>query len=322
MFRQIQQTVIFSILCTLTPNAHGVLKEADLEKIQYDANQSFPGYIIPNEASYFNFEAVNRGKKGVLISLGTFRALVAASYGNFNEVILADLDQSVVDFNKKQIEYLQSSETVVEFLAKVGQRPYSKKEIEGALNGDAGLIKGFQQESQTSRSIGFRYLASLIEFAQTDPSHSFLKDPAAYQKLRQLALNGKIHSMAADLTSERTYLELAQLIRADKNEVSVIDVSNAPDYIIENQKMDLYLRNLQALPLAKNAIVNFTTIHGANKKDIFNVDSQWTYVSVPAKQYIEAAQSEPWNEIQDFQRFLRDPSITMPSVVRCKSVLL
>src|SRR5437868_4980413 len=58
---------------------------AEIETEEGAHNGSF---IFPNEKKSYAFKDIVKGKKGALISVGTFRSLRLASFGDFEKVIL------------------------------------------------------------------------------------------------------------------------------------------------------------------------------------------------------------------------------------------
>ena len=87
----------------------------------------------------------------------------------------------------------------------------------------------------------------------------------------------------ADLT-DATFTQVVNTLREQGLRVSVLDVSNAPDYFLhsENNKIDEYRLNLQLTPFTEDANVLFTTgmMMGPYKMGL------WHYVSFSARDYI------------------------------------
>jgi hypothetical protein len=99
--------------------------------------------------------------------------------------------------------------------------------------------------------------------------------------------------MQADLAGLQTINAIAERLAQKGVSVSVLDVSNAPDYFLGNEyeekNLKNYLRNLNVLPVSSNAHVNFTTQAIDPERDESSPRpalGQWSYYSVPYKQYI------------------------------------
>ena len=150
-------------------------------------------FIVPNEDHYSEFATGNRKRKGAFIGVGTFRVLVGASYGYFEEVIFADLDRRVVEFNRFQIDALKMSPTVEEFLIHLKSLQSSNLEI------------------LEPRTLMSAYVQRLERYKKSDTSGSFPVNPKAYNHLRMLALSGRMHSVSASLTGSVTLSSIAGL---------------------------------------------------------------------------------------------------------------
>ncbi|MEK7355660.1 MAG: hypothetical protein AAB250_04385 [Bdellovibrionota bacterium] len=233
--------------------------------LQHEGRQKFASsfaYIIPNERQYYQFADANRGLRGTFIGVGTFRVLAGASYGDFDQVIFADLDQRVVDFNRVQIEILAKSNDVSDFLSRLARRT--------------------DPQNPTSRDFN-SYADSVSRLMADDPGGSFLTDHRKFLHLRELARAGRMHSIPMSLTGSTGYEKLGRLLRKEGSTVGVIDVSNAPDYIkTESKNWGAFERNLRTLPWAPDGIVNFTTEYARG--------FSWDHTSVPIERYLTAMQ--------------------------------
>ncbi|MES2963364.1 MAG: hypothetical protein V4760_05705 [Bdellovibrionota bacterium] len=220
-------------------------------------------FIVPNEAGFAAYANATRDKGGALISVGTFRALMLASYGKFSEVVLFDVDPKVVAFNELQIEALKVAENVSEFLAS----------IERLANGD--LVVRARD-----------YVERVSKLAVSDDGSGFMKNPDAYLRLRQLALDGKIHAVNGDLAGNSTLIAIGDRLRKKGVFISVFDVSNSLYYILGHKRDQELVENFGKLPFTRDAVVNFTSEIDGNPGRHWN---SWSYYSVPARVYIRAA---------------------------------
>ena len=84
--------------------------------IVQDGDGAGEGFIVPNEMGYLSYSSYLKGQKGVLISVGTFRAFQAAATGEFSHVVLFDYASEVVIFNRMLIEYIKQSRDRIHFL--------------------------------------------------------------------------------------------------------------------------------------------------------------------------------------------------------------
>lgn len=223
--------------------------------------------------------------------MGTFRILSEASFGQFNYVVMMDYDKAAVEFNQRQIEVLKQSKDIVDFLAKLAKvEPQKIKDIlQGKMSAEK-LLDGYY-------SWEIPYVVRLIELSDVDPGVSFLTNPTAFEKIKKLALQNRIISIAGDLAGEKTLRQLSHFLNENNITVSVLDISNAPDYVFQAKQGRAYLKNLQQIPWSKGALVNFTAQTGVTSvKDIralvqLHEGPQWLYFSMPARQYIAEADS-------------------------------
>ena len=279
--------LLFPLILFFWQNSAFALTQPDFDKIQDDQNQAFSSlYLAPNEDSYWQFAPSLSERTDVLLSVGTFRTLVAASYGKFDHVIMADLDQRIVDFNKRQIAALKVSKTVESFLAHLLGYRESQAAIHEAMQGHPEQLQNFiathvQDGPET------QYILKVASLAAKDPSNSFLKDPAAYDRLHQLAVEGRIYAVAASLANTTTYYKIAELLKRENLKVGAIDVSNVPDYICLRKNLSEFLYNLMTLPFTSDAVINQTAYNTPEKYK--GVSTTWGYISVPLKAFLSLA---------------------------------
>jgi hypothetical protein len=255
-------------------------------------------FVVPNEDHFYLFDRSLAGKTDVLISVGTFRTLENASRGNFSHVVMMDVDQGVVQFNRYQIDVLRRSPTRRDFLLNF-------IELESLFNAfpelqalfETGEFKQMANFLNTNyfeellvgnfadKKARFLYLLKLLKLSDVSlgSKAGFMLSEERYQRLHSLAEQGKIVSVRADLT-EASFAKIANVLRENNLRVSVLDVSNAPDYFLHStgHLMDGYRLNLQLLPFTPDADVLFTTgmMIGPAKMGL------WHYVSFPARDYI------------------------------------
>lgn len=86
-------------------NAGGSAKEIHLTSEESNHN---PGtYLFPNEFDNYVYRPLISNKTGVLVAVGTLRALFDASLGNFSRVILLDVDSLVTEFNQVNLNLIR-----------------------------------------------------------------------------------------------------------------------------------------------------------------------------------------------------------------------
>lgn len=294
------------------------LPSDDMKFIEFNGT-----FIVPNEPAFASFADSARDKTGALISVGTFRTLIVASYGRFSDVILFDVDKKVVEFNQLQIEALRESATVGSFLSALLGRKIGAATLDEALRGDRAAsaelhnyvfnAKRFAHDTISRKSI--EYVESLVKLASRDHGAGFLTSPTAYRRLRQLAIDGRMHSLHGNLAGEHTLKAIGSRLKQDGVRVSVVDVSNAPYYIFgpmtDEASRTRFGENLRSLPWAANGIVNFTSELSMYPRAL-NHES-WFYYSVPRAEYLAVAERMVSNRSAEteFARSLRGSGADM-----------
>ncbi len=255
-------------------------------------------FVVPNEDHFYLFDSSLAGKTDVLISVGTFRTLENASRGNFSHVVMMDIDSGIVEFNRYQIDVLRRSPTRRDFLLNfMGlEKVFNNfpelealfetaqlKEMADFLNTNyfENLLVGDFQDKKAR----FIYILKLLKLSDVSrgTKGGFLLSEGRYQRLHRLASDNKIISVLGNL-ADASFGKIANVLREQQLRVSVLDVSNSPDYFLHNEghAMDGYRLNLQQLPFTPDADVLFTTgmMIGPIKMGL------WHYVSFPARDYI------------------------------------
>jgi hypothetical protein len=255
-------------------------------------------FVVPNEDHFYLFDSSLAGKTDVLISVGTFRTLENASRGNFSNVVMVDIDPGIVQFNNYQIDVLRRSPTRRDFLLNfIGLETlfdafpaldvlFAKAEFNQMANFlNSNHFEDLLEGDFAEKKSRFLYLLKILKLSDVSRGSkgSFLLSEDRYQKLYRLAVENKIVSVRANLT-DASFAKIANVLREQNLRVSVLDVSNSPDYFLHStgHLMDGYRLNLQLLPFTPDADVLFTTgmMIGPVKMGL------WHYVSFPARDYI------------------------------------
>jgi hypothetical protein len=72
---------------------------------------SHAGFLIPNEVNPNHNQEIIAGKKGTLISVGTFRTLYNALPGDFSTIVFYDLSEATFKFNQSNLELISDLES-------------------------------------------------------------------------------------------------------------------------------------------------------------------------------------------------------------------
>lgn len=281
-------------------------------------------YIIPNEPRYHLFYEKAQHARGVLVSVGTFRSLAVGSMGNFSHIVLFDLDPGVVEFNKKQIEALKKSPTLSDFLANLLDEPAFSPIIKEALGSEnkiparSALTELYARMSRQQaiqrlngntgsgslKMTAFEYLNKLLSYADFDKGHSFLTNPALYQKLHKLAVDGKIISVRGSLSGDYTLASLAEQLKSLNLEIGILDLSNSPDYImIDPVGYKKYVQNLKLLPFSDSSLIQITT---SSYKNGFEYGTMTAKAFIKAHEDLMAEVNAHFIYVEDYQSWLKE----------------
>lgn len=242
------------------------------------------GFIVPNEAGYLSYAPHLKNKNGVLISVGTFRAFQAAVMGDFSYIFLLDYAAEVVQFNKQIIDIIKKSSTRSNFLNLLFR---SSRVIEKIENGNESLL--FHDSNLNQKSNMFKFLKKIIQYYNDETTYgaNFLTSDIYFNKLKNLINADKVILINGSLSGKETISELSLLLKERNLEVSVLDVSNAKDYIIWSKQLSFYYRNLMRIPWANDAQVIWSVPAHANIFVGPNIQNNWAYFANPASDYVE-----------------------------------
>lgn len=263
-------------------------------------------FIAPNEYNFTDLNKLLNKKHGVLITVGTFRALHSASLSNFDEVYLLDSNKVVNDFNISHLSSIANSPTREEYLnhlfqsdnaAKIIQDAYDKKvsfkKLSDFLN--SSIISSDDPRAFSSQfPFSDFYQYRLLDFIMNPDlfKNSFLGSDKLYNHLRALILREKIKVLPGSLTGTKSIKWLAKTLHEKKLVVSVLDISNAEEYIKGNKEQINFLLNLEALPTNDNTKL----IKTKSQQMVGSNYSWWSWLYISAnlnefirskRQYIE-----------------------------------
>ncbi|MAF91510.1 MAG: hypothetical protein VX583_10340 [Bdellovibrionota bacterium] len=200
--------------------------------IDYSENNNFSwteSYLVPNEYSMEKARPIfSNSKEGIYIGVGTERSFVGASLSKATHLLLADLDQDIITYNRMMIELLKYAESKEAFY-----------HLRSNFNNMADLFSHYHNSPLSDESIynflkryrGHKLFSNKNWFYMTDslkrPDTIFWQNDMLYQKLRNMALQGKIQVIDIDFSKENQRQKLVKAIAEKNMEISIIDLSNA-----------------------------------------------------------------------------------------------
>lgn len=250
-------------------------------------------YIAPNEHESRLFVPYLRGAQGALISVGTFRTLNDAAHGDFSTVIMLDYAERTTKFNRANLKLIAASKDRYEYLTRLFARDLDADVLEKARGGklkDVVFMRELKAAPRLSdhrwtdeqraaldlvESPEFRHDKRLRRISQSlqlglelgilhfldKPGRwdaAFWSSDARFEKIQGLIAEKRIVAVLGDLSGAGTMTDLAHALKARGEQVGVLDLSNALDYIVPPNKGDRFLKNLERLPWAGDALVLFT----------------------------------------------------------------
>lgn len=271
-------------LLTLFASVSLAITQRHVQDLQAEAGANFNDskFIVPNEFEFRRMKAFNQG---------------------------------TVDFNLRQIEALKKHPTFEGFLANLAG--ISKLEMKSAL--EAKDLDWAYNSKWNSSSLNAQYVLKLFSFAVEDNSGSFLSDPRAYKRIRDIALAGRMHAIPASLSGSKTMKALARALKSESEIVSVIDISNVPEYVFKLPFIwSALLSNIESLPLSSDALVVSTT----NMIREFPGEL-WTYLANPVADFLRISRTERhgFDSMKEYLLELKSRSGAIRSR-RCEQIIL
>lgn len=240
------------------------------------------GFVAPNEFyPARSIEPLNKIQEGVLISVGTERALMTAILNKkITSILQVDFDKRVVRYNRVNLELLKLSRDREDYMY---------------LRMNADVTEWIRRANAAGHSIGFTENFSWWRDALGDPTflgfHTnwsekalenppflgahYLYDDKAFAYIKKFAIENRIRVQQGDLSN---FVEMQKLIEHIKGPIAVIDISNAWQEAFAGAKA-VYELSLFVGRKDPKAIFLATQVTTAD----------WVYISFPAGEFNIAA---------------------------------
>ncbi len=209
-------------------------------------------YWTSNELSHFVWRDLLVERGGVHVGLGTDQNYLLAGWSRPELIVLMDFDQGVVDLHRAYGALFVASESPEAFVA---SWHHDQREAADAIvrrHVDPEHVEAAVKARRRARTLVERRLLATLEQYRAAGIPTFLDDPAQYDHLRRLWLEGRVVAVRGDLTANRTMRDLGAALRSIDEEVDVLYLSNAEQYF---HYTDAVRQNLLALPFAEDAVV-------------------------------------------------------------------
>ena len=247
-------------------------------RVREEAAHGQGAFVVPNEvARVFAKVIAGRARSGGVLAIGSLRGLedaVTALDGVDDlpagfRLIQLDRDPGVTRFN---LEHLRA-------LASRASRETIREGLRGMVIGRHGT---------------FADHLGALDAVPEEKAHTVLGDPTRFARARALARSGRILPVNGDLAGAHTIRDLGRALRARGEKLSVIDLSNAGEYVGDGG-MDRLAQNLASLPLSDDAIVLFTVASewGVGRPVSAAGAYPFSYFAVSARDLVAAIERAP-----------------------------
>jgi hypothetical protein len=207
-------------------------------------------YLWSNERRHDLFFADIKEIGGGYLGVGGDQNYTLAAAANSTVMWLVDLDLAVVHMHRLYAALLPDAATAQDFLALFA--PAAKATVHAALQ---ARVSDPSERSQLLKTYhGYRELLQthLRETVSASHGHTWLGDPAHYQRIRSLAAAGRLVARLGDLTGPQTMLQVAGAAKQSQTVVRAVYLSNAESWFGYGPA---FRRNFQALPFDEKSVI-------------------------------------------------------------------
>jgi hypothetical protein len=296
-------------------------------------------YIAPNEHEPYLFNQVTTGMTGALISVGSFRTLDRSAGANFSHVFMVDYDQITTEFNRLNLELIRHSADRYDYIEMLAGMVAPEEAIAAVRHGELGDAM-FLHELQTKgkrllvpnlpayekmdqllgkqRNLGsFKslrehlfYQIGIVLNREHYRKGSIFGSDAIFHSVQQRARRGGFTVFNASFTGGSGFPTLAAALKLEHVEVAAVDLSNVMDHVhmqegLFSSKPQQLVRNLQLLPLAKDAQILFTA-----QAYWFGIkepgEDPWGYLALSKDDYFRAAELGHFDTSHGYEKFLQN----------------
>jgi hypothetical protein len=207
-------------------------------------------YLWSNERRHDLFFADIKDLGGGYIGVGGDQNYTLAAAASAEVMWLIDLDAAVVHMHRLYAALVAGAPTSKDFLA------YFDKHSTGAVHAAVAARYSDADEQREVLEIYHAYRDLLRDHlrgaAHLHRGRTWLSDPVKYQRIRELALHGRLLARLGDLTGPRTMLEIAEAAKRGGVVVRTIYLSNAESWFHYGPE---FRRNITALPFDDKSVI-------------------------------------------------------------------
>ena len=276
-------------------------------------------YIGPNEhlGHIYNSILKKLSPHGAIISVGTIRSIdrsarLRRALGR-GKTFLLDYDGVTTGFNEALIDRLKAVPKRQALLSELfhGQVPPStstgwkaKLAIDQATVGSGDVSPSWPGRKSI---LDPSHVASNFHTFATQPGtwrRSFLGSERLFGIAKAQAERGELIAINGSIAGDHAMPDIAAALHAGGEKVSVIDFSNALQYVFRQSPqgtIQKVIENLERLPLADDAQILLTGLDYGKTRE----PSPWKYYAVAPKDFLAAARRGMFQHELSYQSFLQ-----------------
>jgi hypothetical protein len=273
-------------------------------------------FVVPNEIDFQAYSDLSKPQGGALVSVGTFRGLIAMGQIDFSLLVQMDLDPGVVAFNQFNRQLLkdpavtdrfvyltklfdrEKNEVLLQeartqqisdavFLERLWQQPETSSANESAISQQVRLMMRTERKHEigVTSSKNSELYADFQRIIKTIPGSwalGYLGSDVTFQKIKQLAIDNRIVIFQGSLTESSSLQEIETILKERKTKLAMLDVSNVFDYVQDPAPLRLFTEGLRRLPFSKTGSVVLTRSGAGFRSTLVNkkVSPLWTYYQI------------------------------------------
>lgn len=278
------------------------------------------GHLLPNEFENHLQYPRDQRRGGAVIAVGTFRAFNVAAAVRAQYLIAFDAAASVRRFNEAIADAVlaHSRAEFIGHLLGAGEPLPSR---EGALSWmrarileqeahfpglfTPGLFEVYRREDPKYDEAIARaeYLGTFEEYFRTPEryAHTFFGSEEAYEHLRGLLRGARFRAVTGRLEGPTAFAEVAYALGQLDARVSVLDVSNALDFIYTREGIGRFVHNVRRLRFSRDGLILFTDHNGVRSPH-----PEWAYLWSTPEPLLRLLTLTTGAHVDRFREALRD----------------
>lgn len=273
-------------------------------------------FVVPNEIDFQAYSDLSKPQEGALVSVGTFRGLIAMGQIDFSFLVQMDLDPGVVAFNQFNRQLLkdptvtdrfayftqlfgrETNEALLQaarrhqisdaiFLERLWQQPEASSAHESALFQKVRLMMRTERKHEigVTSSKNSELYADFQRIIKTIPGswvRGYLGNDVTFQKIKRLARDNRIVIFQGSLTESSSLDDINTILKERRSKLAMLDVSNVFDYVQDSTPLRIFTKGLQRLPFSRTGSVVLTRSGAGFRSTVVNkkISPLWTYYQI------------------------------------------